>query len=107
MRQQLLLQTRAAWLGITVGEGRVAALIQAYKASMARLDATRLGHSEGDRTTLELLNAENDATSSELAVVQAQIAVAMNRLKLAQLNGSLDDSTLQVMNRVLTQQVTK
>jgi len=107
LRQQLLLQTRAAWLGITVGESRVAALIQAYKASMARLDATRLGHSEGDRTTLELLNAENDATSSELAVVQAQIAVAINRLKLAQLNGSLDDSTLQVLNRVLTQQVTK
>jgi len=101
LRQQILVQIRAAWLGITVGESRAAALIQARKASIARLDATRLGHSEGDRTTLDLLNAENDATSSELAVLQAQIAVQMNRLKLAQLTGNLDEGVLAGINSLL------
>ncbi len=101
LRQQIVIQVRTAWLGITVGKSRVAALVQAHKASLARLDATRLGHSEGDRTTLDLLNAENDATSSELAVLQAQIGVEMNRLKLAQSNGSLDEGVMAEINNVL------
>ena len=42
-RQQVAQQTRAAWLGLTVGAGRVEALVQAVMASRARLDATRLG----------------------------------------------------------------
>ena len=107
MRQQIAIQIRTAWLGITVGESRLAALIQARKASAARLDATRLGHSEGDRTTLDLLNAENDSTSSELAVLQAQIAVEMNRLKLAQLNGNLDEGVLSSINNLLSQHAGK
>ena len=107
MRQQIAIQIRTAWLGITVGESRLAALIQAHKASMARLDATRLGHSEGDRTTLDLLSAENDSTSSELAVLQAQIAVEMNRLKLAQLNGNLDEGVLSSINNLLSQRAAK
>jgi len=106
MRQQVAVQIRTAWLGITVGESRVAALVQARKASLGRLDATRLGHSEGDRTTLDLLNAENDATSAELAVLQAQITVQMNRLKLAQLNGNLDEAVLTGINNLLMKNVT-
>ena len=101
LRQQIAMQIRTAWLGITVGESRVAALVQARKASLARLDATRLGHSEGDRTTLDLLSAENDATSSELGVLQAQIAVQLNRLKLAQLSGNLDEAALSAINNLL------
>jgi outer membrane protein len=81
------------------------ALVQAHKASLARLDATRLGHSEGERTTLDLLNAENDSTSSEQAVLQAQISVELNRLTLAQLNGSLDEGILLSINKLLTQHV--
>src|ERR1019366_6588167 len=91
LSQQIALQTRTAWLGITVGASRVAALEQARKASQARLDATRLGHSVGDRTTQELLNAENDATGADLVLLQARIAVALDRLRLAALAGSLDE----------------
>ncbi|MET3107293.1 outer membrane protein [Oxalobacteraceae bacterium GrIS 2.11] len=98
LRQQIAQQVRTAWLGITVGESRVSALVQAHKASLARLDATRLGHSEGDRTTLDLLNAENDTTNAGLAVLQAKINVAMNRLKLAQLQGSLDEAALRLIS---------
>ena len=52
-RQQVALQTRAAWLGLTVGAGRIAALAEALRANRARLDATRLGRQVGDRTTLD------------------------------------------------------
>ena len=94
-RQQVAQQTRAAWLGLTVGVGRVEALAQAVTASRARLDATRLGRQVGDRTTLDLLNAENDAARTELALLQARVGVLMDRLKLAALAGRLDEARLQ------------
>lgn len=101
MRQQIAQQTRSAWLGLTVGAARVAALEQAQKASRARLDATRLGRAVGDRTTLELLNAENEATASELALLQARAALALDRLRLAALAGSLDETALRSVNDML------
>lgn len=101
LHKQIALQTRTAWLGITTGASRVSALEQARKASQARLDATRLGRSVGDRTTLDLLNAENDATSTELALLQARIAVALDRLRLSALAGRLDESVLQSIDAML------
>lgn len=103
LRQQIAQQTRTAWLGLTVGAARIAALEQAQTASRARLDATRLGHAVGDRTTLELLNAENEATASALALLQARAALALDRLRLAALAGDLDENALRAVNDMLQQ----
>jgi outer membrane protein len=100
-RQQVALQTRAAWLGLTVGAGRVAALAEALRANRARLDATRLGHQVGDRTTLDLLNAENDTANAELALLQGRVALLMDRLRLAALAGQLDEAALHAVNATL------
>jgi outer membrane protein len=100
-RQQVALQTRAAWLGLTVGAGRIAALTEALRANRARLDATRLGQQVGDRTTLDLLNAENDTANAELALLQARVAVLMDRLRLSALAGQLDEAALQTVNATL------
>jgi outer membrane protein len=105
LSQQIAMQTRAAWLGITVGSARIGALEQADKASQSRLAATQLGRSVGDRTTLDLLNAENDAMTAELSLLQARIAVALDRLRLAALAGSLDENALQSVNDMLQHQV--
>jgi outer membrane protein len=100
-RQQVALQTRAAWLGLTVGAGRIGALTEALRANRARLDATRLGRHVGDRTTLDLLNAENDTANAELALLQARIAFLMDRLRLAALAGQLDEAALHAVNATL------
>ena len=100
-RQQIALQTRAAWLGLTVGAGRITALAEALRANRARLDATRLGRHVGDRTTLDLLNAENDTANAELALLQARVALLMDRLRLSALAGQLDETTLQAVNGTL------
>ncbi|HEX7439486.1 MAG TPA: TolC family protein [Caldimonas sp.] len=100
-RQQIAQQARAAWLGLTVGAGRVAALAQALASSRSRLDATRLGRQVGDRTTLDLLNAENDAASAELTLLQARIELLMNRLRLAAVAGRLDEAWLESVNASL------
>ena len=100
-RQQIALQTRAVWLGLTVGTGRIGALSEALRANRARLDATRLGHRVGDRTTLDVLSAENDTANAELAVLQARVALLMDRLRLSALAGQLDETVLQSVNATL------
>lgn len=100
--QQVAQATRAAWLGLTVGASRLAALDEALRATRARLEATRLGRQVGDRTTLELLNAENDAAAAELAVQQARVALLLDRLRLAALGGGLDEAQLQLANTRLS-----
>lgn len=97
-RLQLAQQTRASWLALNSGQARLAALEQALIASRARLDATRLGRQVGDRTTLDLLNAENDAAAAELALLQARTELLQNRLRLDALAGQLDLPGLQAVN---------
>lgn len=98
VRQQVALQVRATWLNLNVGAGRIAALTEAWKASQARLDATRIGSQVGDRTTQDLLNAENDAASAELALLQGRIGLLLDRLRLAALAGELDEAQLRAVN---------
>jgi outer membrane protein len=98
-RQQVAQSIRATWLNLKAGSGRVQALTQALAASRLRLDATTLGHQVGDRTTLDVINAENDVASAELALTQAKVNQVLNQIRLAALAGKLDESVLTVFNR--------
>jgi outer membrane protein len=101
VRQQVAQQIRGVWLDLAVGQSRVAALAAGLDASRARLDATRTGLQAGERTTLDLLNAENDAAAAELALLQAHVRLLTLPLRLAALGGELDDGTLQKANAQL------
>jgi len=101
-REQVAQQVHGAWLGLSVGAGRVQALGEALAASEARLDATRLGHEVGHRTLLDVLNAENDAAAARLALAQARTGLLLDRLRLAALAGQLDEDALHSANQVLT-----
>lgn len=100
-RQHAAQQTRAAWLELSIGQNRTTALEAGLQASLARLDATRVGLQAGDRTTLDLLNAQNDAAAAELALLQSRVALLTQRLRLAAMAGALDESELEAANRAL------
>jgi outer membrane protein len=100
-RQQAAQQARAAWLGVSVGRAQVDALAAAARASAARLDATRTGREAGERTTLDLLNAENDHAAAQLALAQARVQVQLDGLRLARLAGALDEPRLQLLQQAL------
>ncbi|HYD77685.1 TolC family outer membrane protein [Ramlibacter sp.] len=101
VRQQAAQQTRAAWLDLRVGLEKTAALEAGLAASSARLDATRTGVQAGDRTTLDLLNAQNDAAEAELALVQARVQLIMLRLRLAAMTGALGEADLAAVDGLL------
>ena len=100
-RDALELQARHAWLSLHTAQARLRALAEALHASTARLDATRLGRQVGDRTTLDLLSAENDTAHAELALSEGRIAVVLDRLQLAEVAGQLDDGLLRSINSQL------
>ncbi|MBR4737197.1 MAG: TolC family protein, partial [Rhodocyclaceae bacterium] len=77
------------------------ALEQAQQASQARLDATRLGRKIGERTTLELLNAENELATTSLSLAQARTELLLNRLRIRALIGQLDETALQAAQSAL------
>lgn len=99
--QQAQQQARSVWLALETGPVRLAALKASWQASMARLDATRLGRQVGDRTTLALLQAENDAAQAELAWLRAQTELLLTRLQLDALTGSMSVQSLQALNAQL------
>ena len=103
LHQERLRQTRQSWLGVTTGLQRVEALQHAMVASDERTDATQLGQRIGDRSTLDLLNAESDAASMHLSWLQARMAVILNRLQLAALSGHLGEADLMLVDRLLSQ----
>lgn len=100
-RLQIVQDTRAAWLALQTGEARLRALADALRASDARLGFTRLGREVGDRTTLDLLRAENDRAGAELNLLAVRIELLLKRLRLHALAGQLDEARLQEVNALL------
>lgn len=102
-REQVAEQVRAAWLGWQAGEARVTALQDSLKASNARMDATRVGRAVGDRTLMEVLNAQNDHAAAGLLVAEAQVGQVLHRLRLAALADRLDDAIMAEANASLVE----
>jgi outer membrane protein len=100
-RQQVAQQVHAAWLGLSVGAERMRSLDEALAASLSRADATQTGRDVGQRTTLDLLNAENDAAAARLSLAQGRVALLLDRLRLAALVGQLDEAALRSANAEL------
>jgi outer membrane protein len=101
-RMQVSQMTRSAWQAVQSGQARLAALDAARIASQARLASTQLGRQVGDRTTLDLLNAQNDASAAELAWLQGQVETLVAQLRLHAMAGQLGEPQLQAVNAALS-----
>ena len=93
--QQVRQQTRAAWLGLTTAAARVRALQRLHGSTQDRLGATRLGVEIGDRTALELLNAEADFLRSGTDFQRAQADWLLADLQLQAQAGALSEADLE------------
>ena len=96
-------QTRAAWLALSVGREQAQALAAAAEASQARLAATLIGRKTGERSTQDLLDAENAAAAAELELAQVRATLFLQELRLAALAGLLDEGFFQQASARLAQ----
>src|SRR5512143_967469 len=95
------LQASQAWLNVNSGAARVAALEQALVSSQAQLDSTKLGLQVGVRTSLDVLNAEQQVFSARRDLASARYAYLLSGLSLKAAVGSLSPADLSEIDRYL------
>ena len=96
--RQVGYQTRQAFLGVTSGIAQVKALEQALVSSQSSLDATILGRDVGVRTSVDVLNAQQQLYSAKRDLSQARYNYILSRLKLKAATGTLLDDDLKQVN---------
>jgi len=79
----------------------VQALQQALKSSVSLLDASKLGQQVGVRTSLDVLNAQQQLFSTRRDLYQAQYNYLVSHLRLKAATGSLDEADLGRVNLAL------
>lgn len=87
-------QTRDAYLGVTSEISRVQALAQALESSRTALLATQAGFEVGQRTGVDVVNAQNNVRRAETAYAGSRYDYLMNLLRLKQAAGSLSEADL-------------
>ena len=81
----------------------IAALEQAVHSAEIKLDSTKLGRDVGDRTTLDVLNSEQELHNTRLALARGRYQVLQALLNLSAAAGELDETRLQEINQVFGQ----
>ena len=95
------LQARQAWLNVNSGAARVRALEQALVSSQAQLDSTKLGLQVGVRTSLDVLNAEQQVFSARRDLASARYTYLLAGLSLKAAVGALGPADLAEVDRYL------
>lgn len=100
-RRNVELQTRQAYLGVVSGIAQVQALQQALKSSESLLQASKLGQEVGVRTSLDVLNAQQQMYSTRRDLYQAEYNYLLSHLRLKAAVGSLGEADLGQVNKAL------
>jgi outer membrane protein len=94
-------QTRAAYLGVVGALSRVQALQQGVISQQSALKAKQESYRAGLLTLLAVLDAERDLYFVRRDYAKARYDYVVNRLKLKQATGSLADTDLEAIDRLL------
>jgi outer membrane protein len=95
------LQARQAWLNVNSGAARVRALEQALTSTKAQLDSTKLGLQVGVRTSLDVLNADQQVLSARRDLAGARYAYLLSGLSLKAAVGTLNPADLTEIDQYL------
>jgi len=93
--------TRDAYLGVTSEISRVDALRQALESSRTALLATQAGEEVGQRTVVDIVNAQNNVRRAETSYAGARYEYLLNILRLKQAAGSLSVTDLEEIDNWL------
>jgi outer membrane protein len=96
------LQARQAWLNVNSGAARVRALEQALTSTKAQLDSTKLGLQVGVRTSLDVLDAEQQVLSARRDLAGARYTYLLSGLALKAAVGTLSPADLAEIDQHLT-----
>ncbi|MES2364335.1 MAG: TolC family outer membrane protein [Pseudomonadota bacterium] len=100
-RRQVDLNTSQAYLGVSSGAAQVKALEQALRSSQTALDSTRLSLEVGVRTTVDVLNAQQQLYSAKRDLAAARYNYILSKLRLKAAAGILSETDLDEVDKSL------
>ena len=100
-RRQSVLATQQSYLGVTSGLAQVKALEQALRSSEVSLESTKLGRDVGVRTSVDVLNAQQQVANAKRDLARSLFDTIVAQLKLKQAVGRLTEEDLAAVNRLL------
>ncbi len=100
-RRQTDLETQRAYLNLNTSIAQVKALEQALTSSQSQLDSTKLGYEVGVRTSVDVLNAQQQFYAAKRDLLQARYAYLVNIIRLKAASGLVSELDLQDINQQL------
>ncbi|PPC94191.1 MAG: type I secretion protein TolC [Methylotenera sp.] len=100
-RRQTELETQRAYLNLSTSIAQVKALEQALISSQSQVDSTKLGYEVGVRTSVDVLNAQQQLFSAKRDLLQARYNYLVNIIRLKAASGIVAESDLADINQLL------
>jgi len=100
-RRAVAQSVRQNFLNVTSGIAQVQALEQALTSTQSQLDSTILGRDVGVRTSVDVLNAQQQVYQTRRDLQQARYNYVLNTLRLKAAAGQLAETDVQEVNRAL------
>jgi outer membrane protein len=100
-RRKADLDTRQAYLNVASSVAQVQAYEQALVSSQSQLDSTTLGYDVGVRTSVDVLNAQQQLYSAKRDLLQARYNWLLSVLQLKAAAGVLTEDDLTATNQLL------
>ncbi len=100
-RRKTELDTQQAYLNLESNIAQVNAYQQALTSSESQLDSTKLGYEVGIRTSVDVLNAQQQFYGAQRDLLQARYSYLLNVLQLKSVSGLLNETDLEATNKQL------
>ncbi len=100
-RRKTDLETQRAYFNLSSSIAQVKALDQALISSQSQLDSTKLGYEVGVRTSVDVLNAQQQLFSAKRDLLQARYNYLVNIIRLKAASGLVAEADLQDINQQL------
>jgi outer membrane protein len=100
-RRSTDLETQRAYFNLSSSIAQTKALDQALISSQSQLDSTQLGYEVGVRTSVDVLNAQQQLFSAKRDLLQARYNYLVNIIRLKAASGLVAEADLQDINQQL------
>jgi outer membrane protein len=95
------LETQRSYLNLSTSIAQVKAYEQALVSSQSQVDSTKLGYEVGVRTSIDVLNAEQQYFLAKRDLLQSRYNYLMSIIRLKAVSGIVAEADLEDVNRQL------
>ena len=100
-RRQMEQETQRAYLNLNTSIAQLKAYEQALVSSQSQFDSTTVGYDVGSRTSVDLLNAQQQLFSAKRDLLQARYSYLVNIIRLKAAAGIIVETDLEDINQQL------